>query len=94
VRDVGCLVAILALISPRLALVVVWLFTDLLGRAYDDWIVPVLGFVLLPWTTLAYAAMWSSGRNGVDGIEWLVVALAVLLDLSSWGHGKRTRESG
>ncbi len=41
----GCFVALFALISPRLALFVLWIFSDVLERAYDDWIVPVLGFV-------------------------------------------------
>ena len=65
----GCLVALFALISPRLALFVLWIFSDVLERAYDDWIVPVLGFFLLPWTTLAYAAFWSWGSNGVGGLR-------------------------
>jgi hypothetical protein len=43
---------------------VLFLFSDLLSRAFDSWIVPLLGFFLLPWTTLAYAVMWSSS-NGV-----------------------------
>ena len=63
----GCFVALFALISPRLAIFVLWIFSDVLERAYDEWIVPVLGFVLLPWTTLAYAAFWSWGSNGVEG---------------------------
>ena len=59
----GCFVALLALLSPRLALFGVWIFSDLLSRAFDSWIVPVLGFFLLPWTTLAYAVMWDSSRE-------------------------------
>ena len=55
----ACLGALLALISPRLALVFLFFFSDLLGDAFDSWVVPALGFVLLPWTTLSYAAMWS-----------------------------------
>jgi hypothetical protein len=71
---------------------VLWLFGDLLGRAFDDWLVPVLGFFLLPWTTLAYAVMWSSSR-GVDGFEWFIVILAFLFDLASFGAGGRYRDS-
>jgi len=88
----GCLVALFALISPRLALFVLWLFSDVLERAYDDWIVPVIGFFLLPWTTLAYAAFWSWGTNGVEGFEWFFVIFAFLIDLGSYAHGNRSRD--
>jgi hypothetical protein len=85
---VGCLVFVLALLSPRLALFATWIFTDLLGRAFDTWLVPVLGFLVLPWTTLAYAWMWDSGR-AVSGLEWFLVGFAFLLDLGS--HAKSAR---
>ena len=88
-----CLVALFALVSPRLALIVLWLFDDILERAYDEWIIPVIGFFLLPWTTLAYAVMWSVSTNEVTGLEWLVVALAVLLDLGAFHRGRRYQES-
>lgn len=87
----GCLVGLLALISPRLALFFVWIFGDLLSRAYDDWLLPFLGFFLLPWTTLAYAVMWSTGSNEVVGFEWFIVALAFLFDLGSYANGSRYR---
>ena len=60
VLPMGCFVVLFAFISPRLALFVLFLFSDLLSRAFDSWFVPFLGFFLLPWTTLAYAVMWSS----------------------------------
>jgi hypothetical protein len=89
---VGCLVALFALISPRLALFFIWIFSDLLGRAFEEWWIPLLGFFLLPWTTLAYAVMWSAGTNRVDGFEWFIVALAFLLDLTSYSQsGRMTR---
>lgn len=88
----GCLVALLALLSPRLALFALWIFSDVLSRAYDDWIVPLLGFFLLPWTTLAYAAFWSISSNGVLGFEWFFVVLAFLIDLGSWTQGSRARQ--
>ena len=86
-----CLIALFALISPRLALFGVWLFSDILGRAYDSTIVPILGFFLLPWTTLAYAVMWSSGTNDVTGFEWFIVVLAFVADLASYAGGSRSR---
>lgn len=88
-----CLVVLLAFISPRLALFAILLFSKLLGRAFDDWIVPLLGFFLLPWTTLAYAVMWSASTNEVAGFEWFIVILAFLADLSSYAASGRRRAS-
>ena len=84
----GCFVALLAIFSPRLALFFIWLFSNLLSRAFDDWWVPLLGFFVLPWTTLAYAVMWSSG-NRVEGFDWFIVGLGFLIDISSWSQSGR-----
>ena len=81
----GCLLVLLAFISPRLVLFLLWIFDDLLGKAYDSWIVPFLGFFLLPWTTLSYAAFWDWGTGReVTGVEWFFVVLAFLFDLGSY----------
>ena len=87
----GCFVALFALISPRLALFFVWLFTDWLSAAFDSWILPFIGFFLLPWTTLAWAAMYVYGSNEVSGFEYFIVILAFLADLSSYAGGSRYR---
>ncbi len=89
----ACFVFLFALISPRLAIFFIWLFSDLLDRAYDDWIVPLLGFFLLPWTTLAYAIIWTSGPDGVEGFEWFIVVLAFLADVSSYAASDRQRRN-
>jgi hypothetical protein len=86
-----CLVALLALISPRLALFFIFLFSNLLDRAFDSWLLPLLGFFLLPWTTLAYTVMWDTGTRTVDGFEWFIVALAFLADLASYAGGRSYR---
>jgi hypothetical protein len=87
----ACLVVLLAFISPRLALFAIFLFSDLLSRAFESWFVPFLGFFLLPWTTLAYAVMWSASTNEVNGFEWFIVILAFLIDLGSWANRGRAR---
>jgi hypothetical protein len=86
----GCLLALFALISPRLALFALWLFGNLLSRAFDSWIVPLIGFFVLPWTTLAYAVMWSSGHR-VHGFEWFLVGLAFLVDIGAYDRGRRAQ---
>jgi len=88
---VACVGALLALISPRLALVFIFLFSDLLSDAFDSWLLPLLGFFLLPWTTLAYAVMWSAGLNQVSGFEWFLVILGFFADLASYAGGGRSR---
>jgi hypothetical protein len=87
-----CFAALVALISPRLAIFCLWIFSDILGRAYDSWFLPVLGFFILPWTTLAYAVMWDVGSHRVSGFEWFVVVLAFLADLGSYASGQRARD--
>ena len=88
---IGCLALLFALISPRLALFVLLVFTDMIGRAFDGWFLPVLGFFLLPWTTLAYVVMWAYSSNGVLGFEWFIVALGFLVDVGAFAGGKRRR---
>ena len=65
----------------------------MLSRAFEGWFVPFLGFFLLPWTTLAYAVMWSAGTNGVNGFEWFIVILAFVIDLGSYARGSRERRA-
>jgi hypothetical protein len=88
----GCFLALLALISPRLVIVLLAIFSDVLSRAFDSWFIPLIGFFLLPWTTLSYAAFWDwgAGRH-VVGIEWFFIGLAFLIDVSSWAGGRRAR---
>jgi hypothetical protein len=68
------------------ALVLVVLFSDYVGRAYQTTIWPLLGFFFMPLTTLAYA--WAiNDRGSVAGIHLVVVVLAVLIDLGLLGGG-------
>ena len=73
-----------SLFWPRLGILAFWIFSDLLGNAYDSWIVPVIGFFVLPWTTLTYAMMWGWSSDRVYGVEWLVVAAALALDIATY----------
>jgi hypothetical protein len=85
-----CFIVVLAVLSPRLALFALWLFSDVLSKAFDSWFIPFLGFFLLPWTTLAYALLWW-GDHRVYGIEWFFVGLAFCIDLASWFGGRAQR---
>ena len=76
----GCLVALLAAISPRLVMFLLWVFTDRLTTAFRSGWEGVLGFILLPYATLFYALVYAPGK-GVDSFGWVIVALGVLLAL-------------
>jgi hypothetical protein len=88
ISPVPCLIVLIGLLSPRLALLVLAIFSDMLSRAFDSWVLPLLGFFLLPWTTLVYALVWDSGRS-VEGFDWFLVAIAFVIDLSSYAGGGR-----
>ena len=61
-------------------------------RAFSSWVIPLFGFFLLPWTTLAYAAFWDWGPgHHVAGFEWFFVILGFLIDLSSYAGGRRAQ---
>ncbi len=77
-----CFVFLLAIFAPRLALAFVWIFGNRVELAFDSWFWPLLGLIFLPWTTLAYVFMWTPG-TGVEGAEWIVIGLAVAIDISS-----------
>ena len=88
----GCLLALLAAISPRLALILVWIFTTLVDRAFEGFLLPLLGLVFLPLTTLVYVLAYRP-VTGVTGWGWFWVVLAVLFDLGSYGGGVFSRRS-
>ena len=84
-----CLGTIVALLAPRVAMLAVYVLTNWFDRAYETWYVPLLGFFLMPYTTLAYLAGMVHSQSISGG--WLVlVVLAVLVDLGAWGGGHRS----
>jgi hypothetical protein len=85
-----CVLALLAFLGPRLAIVLLWIFTNYLGRAFDGIVLPLLGFLFLPWTTIA----WAIAQNefgGATGVGLLVIAIGFLLDIGVLGGGARGR---
>jgi len=84
-----CPVAALLLLGPRAALIVWWLLdASRFSAAFSTWLFPVIGFLVLPMTTLAYLLVFP---NGVDGFDWVWIGLGVLVDVSGWGGGAAGR---
>jgi hypothetical protein len=79
-----CLALTAGFIGPRVALLLWWLVdNDRVDAAFGSWIWPVLGLIFLPWTTLGYLVVWSP-IVGVDGWEWIIVALGFALDVATY----------
>jgi len=86
---VGCLFALFAGFFPRVALVIVWIATDLVDRAFSTWVIPLLGLLFLPLTTLVYALAWVPGVHLGNG-RWIWVAIAFVVELIGYGGTART----
>ncbi len=88
----GCFVLLLGAVAPRFALFLMALFNNVITQAFNgSWIVPLIGWFLLPYTTLVYVlAYWWTGE--VTGFSWFFVALGFVLDLGSYtgGYSKRS----
>ncbi len=84
-----CLFGCLGFLAPRLAIVLLALFSDYLARAYETLLWPLLGFLFLPLTTLAYAFACNEVQN--ETTRTVIVVLAVLVDVGVIGGGVRER---
>jgi hypothetical protein len=78
----GCLLILFGLLGPRIGTVLLWLFTDRMSEAYDNGVVPVVGFFVAPWTTFLYAIA-QGGGNGVGAFGSFLIFVGVVLDLLS-----------
>jgi hypothetical protein len=80
-----CFFLSLLLFGPRVVIVLWWLLEPLRwSTTFDTFILPVLGFLFLPWTTLMYVLV---APLGVEGFDWLWIGLAVLADVASYAGG-------
>ena len=89
-----CLVIVIALLAPRMLMFFIWLLTPWLGQAYKTPLWPVLGFIFMPYTTLAYMGAMLRNDGVVSGGWLLLLIIAILVDLghlAGGGHSVRRR---
>jgi hypothetical protein len=89
-----CFFMILMFLGPRFAILVVWLTRQgqfLMNQAFDTYIIPLLGIIFLPWTTLMI--IFVCGANGLVGFDWVWVGLAVAADIASYSANAYKRKS-
>lgn len=84
-----CLFALLALLTPRIVVVLLWLFTGWFQGIFSTALWPVLGFFFLPTTLLWYTAVhnWYGGEWGA--LQIVVMVIAIIIDLSPAGGRRR-----
>ena len=92
----GCLLIAMAAFFPRLAVFFIWLARPaMVNAAFDTFIIPLLGIIFLPFTTLMYLILYTPGV-GVSGADGLWLGLAVVLVVTTLGalaYGA-TKETG
>ena len=81
-----CLLLIAVLAFPRIVLVCMFLFSNYLERAYHGLLLPILGFLLLPLTTITYAWLMNTHQR-IEGVSLVILIIAVVVDLGGLGGG-------
>jgi hypothetical protein len=90
----GCIIALIGMAAPRFAIFLLWLFSDRMAIAFNGFFEAFLGFLLLPFTTLFFALVYSPAvgpDGGVNGFGWLIVAFGLILDISSYTSGAKAK---
>jgi len=82
----GCLFVLMAAFAPRLLVVFAWIARPAyVDAVFDTFLLPLLGLIFLPFTTLMWLLV-GAPPQGVEGLDWLWVGLAVILDLGHYGN--------
>jgi hypothetical protein len=85
----GCLFVLFAVLLPRVVMVFVFLLTSWFSQAYHTVIWPVLGFIFMPYTTLAYMVAMLENHHQLTGGWIVLIIVAVVLDLGGLGGSAR-----
>jgi uncharacterized membrane protein YkvI len=82
-----CLILLLVVAFPRVFLVLTYLMSNYLQRAYSGLLIPLLGFFFLPLTTIVYAWLVNS-HYPTEGVYLLILIVAVIIDVGGLGGGE------
>ena len=83
-----CLIyLVLAFVGPRAALALWWLVDQArFNIVYNSFILPLLGFIFLPVTTIMWTIVWQVA-GGISGWGWFWIALALFGDVMAYSPG-------
>lgn len=87
-----CIFALLAIAFPRVAIILLYLFTNFFTHVYHGIIIPVLGFLFLPLTLIVYTYLLNiHSPLGTPQLIFLLIAVIVDLGLIRGGTVQRRR---
>jgi hypothetical protein len=90
----GCLTALVSSFS-RIMLLMYWISRPVAwNAAFSGFLLPCLGFMFLPITTMVYVWLIQGVGNSIQGLDWLWLILAVVMDfatIGSAGYSNRNR---
>lgn len=90
-----CVLAALVLLTPRLAVALLWYFTHWFDGLFPSLLFPIVGFLFLPTTLLWYSAVhrWFGGAWTLWPVVGIVVAVAIDLGALRSHRGFTSRRS-
>jgi hypothetical protein len=87
-----CLLALLAVAFPRVAIVLLWLFSNFFSGIYQGIVIPVIGFLLLPLTLIVYTYLARTSGGHLTTTQFVFIFIAVVVDLGLIGGGTYRRK--
>ena len=82
------LFALLGAAFPRIAIILLWLFTSFFQGVYNGIIIPVLGFLFLPLTLLVYTYIDKTYNHQFSTVQLVCIFAAVIIDLGLVSSGR------
>jgi hypothetical protein len=86
-----CLLAILAIAFPRVAIVLLWLFSHFFSVLHSNILIPVVGFIFLPLTLLVYTFILRAYEGHLGTTQIVFLILAAVFDLGLIHRGTLAR---
>jgi hypothetical protein len=86
-----CFAALIALLFPRVLIVVLWFFTDWFTGVFNSLLWPVLGFIFMPVTMILYSVVVNHYAGQWTTANIILMVIAIVIDMGSWGGGYKSR---
>ena len=87
----GCLVLFVGAAFPRVAIVLLEMFSDFNDRAFESFWTGFAGWIFLPYTTLFYILM-ENWQDPINGFGWFLVGFGFILDIGHYMGSARRKQ--